>query len=148
MKTDLSSLMVLQLGFSLFTGGSAIAADNSEAPACDDARVQRGGRVAIENGYASVGAPTSMAAPFVKFLPKLYEFTGSEADDIRKTVSKSLSIKSAGGLRLCRAEVSRNSFLVILVAKNPNPPNDLGFLAVNIGLPGASGVEGWVSKFN
>lgn len=128
--------------------GSVFSADYSGTPACNDTVLQQGAKLAIENGYAAGGMPANFAGPIVKFLPKLQEFSGGEADAVKKDASKTLGIKTAGGIRFCRVELYPKSYLVVLVARNPNPPNDLGFFVVNIGLPGSnSGVEGWVSKY-
>lgn len=128
--------------------GSVFAADYSGTPACNDTTLQQGAKLAIENGYAAGGMPANFAGPIVKFLPKLQEFSGGEADAIKTNISKTLGIKTVGGMRFCRAELYPKSHLVVMVARNPNPPNDLGFFVVNIGLPGSnSGVEGWVGRY-
>ena len=135
--------------FALVTAsGSVLAANYSGTPACNDTTLQQGARLAIENGYAAGGAPANYAGPIVKFLPKLQEYSGGEADALKQDVSKTLGIKTTDGMRICRAELSHNSYLVVMVARNPRPPNDLGFFAVNIGFPGSnSGAEGWVRKY-
>lgn len=112
-------------------------------PSCTDARTQKGARLAIENSYISARLSDSSGKFFVDKLPSLQEHTD---EAVKRNYVRFWKLRSADDLRLCRAELMENSYMLVVIARNPNAPNDFGYVAYNIGLPPQLTVaEGWLN---
>lgn len=117
----------------------------SMMPSCEDESTRKGARMAIENSYVSAGFPPTHAEPFLRAVPHLKEVYDEIA---ARNLVRQWKLRSTADVRICRAELvpNSNSFLGVLIARNPKSPSQLGYVPVNIGLPTQLIVgEGWIN---
>lgn len=129
----------LLAGGCLFLTACEAAAD---LPSCQDGRTQKGARSAIENSYRSAGFSGSSGKPFIAKLPNLVE---QHDEETARDAKSMLKLRSVNDLRICRAELYKDAYVVVMIARNPDAPNEFGYAAYNIGLPNHALVgEGWL----
>ena len=114
----------------------------SQMPGCGDPMTQKGARYAIENSYVSAGLQGS-EKPFVDKLLNLKEYSNQAL--VRNYV-RIWELRSTDDVRLCRAELMKDSFMLVVIARNPKSQSELGYVAYNIGLPDQLILgEGWLN---
>ena len=134
------------LSTSVFLSGISILLTSCDAvsqmPGCSDPMTQKGARYAIENSYVSAGLQ-GLEKPFVDKLPNLKEYSNQAV--VRNFV-RIWELKSTDDVRLCRTELMKDSYILVVIARNPKPKRDIGYAAYNIGLPERFILgEGWLN---
>lgn len=125
-------------------GGFAMAASHAapELPGCTDSRTQTGARYSLENTYLNAGFSEYQARFHISKLPELIEY---QDEAVTRNIVYEWRLRSPKDLRMCRVEMTRGSFLVVMIARNPANPNEIGYVAFNHGLPSRLTVaEGWL----
>lgn len=114
----------------------------AEMPGCSDSMTQKGARFAIENSYINVGQK-GLEGPLVSKLPDLEEFVD---EAVARNLVRAFGLKSSADLRLCRTEMMKDAFMVVVIARNPEDRSQLGYVAYNIGIPNELIIgEGWLN---
>lgn len=119
----------------------------AQVPDCRDASLQKEAKFAIENGYVASGYSAALASGFIAQLPKLSEDTRNDVEVLKRNLVRAWKLKGPNALRMCSVELApkSNAYLLIVAARNPDSPYDLGYAAFNIGTPGSgTGASGWL----
>lgn len=114
----------------------------SGLPSCTDGRAQQGTKRSIENSYLRAGFSAGHAKFFIEKLNSLVEL---QDEVLTRNIVQEWRLRSPRDLRICRAELYPNAYMMTFIARNPAAANDIGYAVSNIGIPDAALVgEGWL----